>query len=181
MAEVRLEAASKTYAGRDFALGRRSIQISDYELLVILGPSGGGKSTILRLIAGLEAVDDGAIYIGNRNVTRLSPGDRDVAMVFRNYALYPHMTVRENLVCGLELRGVSRTDITSCVTDVADTLGLPSLLQQKPRSLSVDEHQRLALGRAIMHTPGCISSMNRCPIWTRLRSEEHTSELQSRQ
>lgn len=157
MASVELERVSKTFAsapgGPVCAVRDLSLQLRDGELMVLVGPSGCGKSTTLRLIAGLEPCDAGAILIGGRRVDGLSPKERDVAMVFQNHALYPHMTVRENLAFGLELRHTPRTEIERRIAEAARTLGLESLLSRRPRELSGGERQRAAVGRALVRQP----------------------------
>ncbi len=130
-----------------------SLEIRDKEFLVLVGPSGCGKSTILRMIAGLEAVSDGDIYIGDRQVNDVSAKDRDIAMVFQNYALYPHMSVFDNMAFGLKLRHISREDINNRVNEAAEILAIQHLLQRKPKQLSGGQRQRVALGRAIVREP----------------------------
>jgi multiple sugar transport system ATP-binding protein len=130
-----------------------SLEVSDGEFLVLVGPSGCGKSTTLRLIAGLETLDRGSIFIDGRDVTRVAPKDRDIAMVFQNYALFPHMTVYENMGFGLKLRKHGREEIRRRVSEVAETLGLIECLDRKPQALSGGQRQRVALGRAIVRQP----------------------------
>jgi ABC-type sugar transport system ATPase subunit len=129
------------------------LDVPDGELLVLVGGSGSGKSTILRMLAGLETVTSGRVLIGDRDVTELAPRDRDVAMVFQDYALYPHMTVRRNLSLGLELRRVPRDEIARRVAWVAGVLGLEPLLERRPRQLSGGQRQRVAMGRAMVREP----------------------------
>src|SRR5215218_7613162 len=129
------------------------LDVPDGELLVLVGGSGSGKSTILRMLAGLETVTSGRVLIGGRDVTDLAPRDRDVAMVFQDYALYPHMTVRRNLSLGLELRRVPRDEIARRVAWVAGVLGLEPLLERRPRQLSGGQRQRVAMGRAMVREP----------------------------
>ena len=138
MAGIRLERATKIYANGVTALDAMTLDIHDGEFMVLVGPSGCGKSTLLRMIAGLEEVTEGRILIGDRDVTRLRPRDRDIAMVFQNYALYPQMTVEENLGFGLKLRRVPRQERTRRVRQVASTLGLETLLERRPAQLSGD-------------------------------------------
>ena len=152
MAQVRLESIRKVY-GEFVAVDDVEFQVNDGELLVLVGPSGCGKSTVLRLIAGLEETTRGRIFIGERDVTNLAPRDRDIAMVFQNYALYPHMTVEQNLAFGLKLRGVAREEIAERVARAADMLELTSMLQRRPRELSGGQRQRVALGRALVRRP----------------------------
>jgi multiple sugar transport system ATP-binding protein len=129
-----------------------TMDIKDKEFLVLVGPSGCGKSTCLRMIAGLEEVTDGEIYIGDKIVNNVDPKDRDIAMVFQNYALYPHMTVYDNMAFGLKLRHIPSQDIKKRVEDAADILGLQKLLQRKPKELSGGQRQRVALGRALVRS-----------------------------
>src|SRR6266550_5696738 len=149
MAQIALENVDKIYANGYVAARDLSLQISDGEFLVLVGPSGSGKSTVLRMMAGLEMVTRGTIRIGDRDVTQLPPQQRDIAMVFQNYALYPHMTVRENLGFGLSIRKQSPEVIRKRVDAVADSLGLQALLERRPAQLSGGQRQRVALGRAI--------------------------------
>jgi multiple sugar transport system ATP-binding protein len=130
-----------------------SLAIEDGEFMVLVGPSGCGKTTLLRCIAGLEEVTDGAVLIGDRDVTDVAPKDRDIAMVFQNYALYPHMTVRRNLAFGLSVRGTSRAEIAQRVAEAARILGLEDLLDRRPAALSGGQRQRVAMGRAIARRP----------------------------
>jgi multiple sugar transport system ATP-binding protein len=153
LARIALEHVDKTYPNGYIAAHDLSLEASDGELLVLVGPSGSGKSTVLRLMAGLERVSDGVIRIGERDVTDLPPQQRDIAMVFQNYALYPHMTVRENLGFGLSIRKQPRAVIDDRVRTVASSLGLDALLDRKPAQLSGGQRQRVALGRAIVREP----------------------------
>ena len=130
-----------------------SIDIKDKEFLVLVGPSGCGKSTCLRMVAGLEEVTEGEIYIGNRLVNGVDPKDRDIAMVFQNYALYPHMSVYDNMAFGLKLRHFPKNEIKKRVEEAATMLGLELLLKRKPKELSGGQRQRVALGRAIAREP----------------------------
>ena len=130
-----------------------NLEVADGELLVLVGGSGSGKSTILRMVAGLETVSSGSIRIGDREITHLRPRERDVAMVFQDYALYPHMTVRENLSLGLRLRKIARTEIDRRVAWAAGILGLEPLLDRKPKQLSGGQRQRVAMGRAMVREP----------------------------
>jgi multiple sugar transport system ATP-binding protein len=152
MAEVRLTQVRKMY-GTTMAVHGVDLVVQDGELLVFLGPSGCGKSTTLRMIAGLEAVSSGTIEIGARNVTKLEPKDRNIAMVFQNYALYPHKTIRENLAFGLKIRKMDKVEIDERVTSAAEMLGLTPLLERKPGQLSGGQMQRVALGRALVREP----------------------------
>jgi multiple sugar transport system ATP-binding protein len=153
MASIVLDRVHKRYPNGYVAAHDLSLEIGDGELLVLVGPSGSGKSTVLRMIAGLEAVTSGRVLIGGRDVTDLPPRDRDIAMVFQSYALYPHMTVRENLAFALTLRGLPRPEIGARVTAVAESLGLSSLLDRRPAQLSGGQRQRVALGRAMVREP----------------------------
>ncbi len=152
MAGIRLEQVTKSF-GSVKAVDGVTLEIADAEFLVLVGPSGCGKSTLLRMIAGLEEVTDGAIWIGDRDVTDLAPRSRDVAMVFQTYALYPHMTVRQNLGYGLKARRTPKPEIARRVTDVAELLGLTDLLDRRPAQLSGGQRQRVAMGRAIAREP----------------------------
>ena len=154
MGEVSLIQVSKQYAGGSAAVDAVSLTIPDHEFLVLLGPSGCGKSTLLKMIAGLEEVTNGEIYIDGKLVNYVKPGDRNVAMVFQNYALYPHMTVQENIAFPLKMTGVSKSEIASRVAQAAQALGLETLLQRRPEQLSGGQRQRVALGRAIVREPG---------------------------
>ena len=152
MATARLVGVSKRYPAQ-LSVDRISLDIGEGEFLVLVGPSGCGKSTTLRMIAGLETVTAGEIWIGDRQVNHVSPRDRDVAMVFQNYALYPHMDVRRNLSYALRLRRVARPEIDRRVRHVASSLDLLRLLERKPGQLSGGQRQRVALGRAIIREP----------------------------
>ena len=157
MARVLLENLCKTFAGARGeevrALHNASLSVADKEFVVLVGPSGCGKSTLLRLIAGLEEITSGVIRIDDQVVNKLEPKDRDLAMVFQNYALYPHMTVFENLAFGLKLRKFPRAEIEQRVREVADLLGLAAYLERLPKALSGGQRQRVALGRAIVRRP----------------------------
>lgn len=153
MAAVKLKSIRKVYSNGHVGVDSATFDIADGELLVLVGPSGCGKSTLLRLIAGLEEATAGTIHIGERDVTHLEPRDRDIAMVFQSYALYPHMTVRENLGFGLKLRGHSEADVTARVKEAADRLELESMLDRLPKQLSGGQRQRVALGRALVRHP----------------------------
>jgi multiple sugar transport system ATP-binding protein len=153
MASVRLEGVTKTYPNGHVAAKGLELDIRDGEFMVLVGPSGCGKSTALRMIAGLETPTGGRILIGDRDVTALPPQDRDIAMVFQTYALYPHMTVRENLAFGLRMRGTARELIDQRVQEAARALGLEAVLDRRPAQLSGGQRQRVALGRAIVREP----------------------------
>jgi multiple sugar transport system ATP-binding protein len=153
MASIALEHVHKRYPNGYVAAHDLSLDVADGELLVLVGPSGSGKSTMLRVIAGLEPVTSGRVYIGGRDVTDLPPRDRDIAMVFQSYALYPHMTVRENLAFALTVRKRARAEVDQRVAAVAESLGITSLLNRRPAQLSGGQRQRVALGRAIVREP----------------------------
>jgi multiple sugar transport system ATP-binding protein len=152
MSKVRLENVSKHFgdviAVRDF-----NLSIEDREFIVLVGPSGCGKTTTLRMVAGLETITSGNIYIRDRLINRLPPKERDIAMVFQNYALYPHMTVFENMAFGLEMRGTPKDEIRRRVYEAAQILGIEDLLDRKPKQLSGGQRQRVAVGRAIVRKP----------------------------
>ena len=137
------------------AVNDLNLEIHDGEFLVLVGPSGCGKSTALRCLAGLEEITSGSIIIGDRDVTYLDPKDRDIAMVFQNYALYPHMSVKDNMAFGLKLRRTAKDEIDRRVAEAAEILGISQLLERKPRALSGGQRQRVALGRAIVREPQC--------------------------
>ncbi len=153
MAEIALESITKVFSGDVVAIDDVSLRIEDGEFIALVGPSGCGKSTLLRAIAGLEEVTSGQITIGGRDVTDLAPRHRDIAMVFQSYALYPHMSVRDNLGYGLKVRRTSKADIRRRVDEVAVMLGLDELLERKPAQLSGGQRQRVAMGRAIVRQP----------------------------
>jgi multiple sugar transport system ATP-binding protein len=153
MAAIQLEHLTKEFAGGVVAVDDVNLTIADGEFMVLVGPSGCGKSTLLRMIAGLEEITDGTITIGGRDVTDLPPPERDLAMVFQNYALYPHMSVRENLAFGLSVRRTPKAEIRRRVGEVATLLGLERLLDRKPAHLSGGQRQRVAMGRAIIREP----------------------------
>ena len=153
MATVTLANLHKRYDSGFHAVRGISLDIRAGEFLVLVGPSGCGKSTTLRMIAGLEDVTDGEIRIGARRVNDVAPGDRDIAMVFQNYALYPHLTVRDNMAFGLRMRRMARGDIDRRVNEAAAALSIESLLGRRPRELSGGQRQRVALGRAIVREP----------------------------
>jgi|SRR5579884_618738 len=152
MAAIELQGVTKAF-GAVTAVDDVSLSIGDGEFLVLVGPSGCGKSTLLRMIAGLEEVTEGTIRIGERDVTDLAPRARDIAMVFQSYALYPHMTVRQNLGYGLKARRTPKEEVARRVRDVADLLGLADLLDRRPSQLSGGQRQRVAMGRAIVRQP----------------------------
>ncbi|HYN29011.1 MAG TPA: sn-glycerol-3-phosphate ABC transporter ATP-binding protein UgpC [Dermatophilaceae bacterium] len=154
MATVKFDEATRIYPGNDSpSVDHLNIDIEDGEFLVLVGPSGCGKSTSLRMLAGLEEVNGGRIWIGDRDVTDLSPKDRDVAMVFQNYALYPHMTVADNMGFALKIAGVDKAEIRKRVDEAAKILDLGDYLERKPKALSGGQRQRVAMGRAIVRSP----------------------------
>lgn len=153
MATVTLKNISKVYTSKIAAVKNISLEVQDKEFLVLVGPSGCGKSTTLRMVAGLEEVSEGEIYIGGQLVNDLPARNRDIAMVFQNYALYPHMTVYENLAFGLKLRHYPKREIERRVVEAAEILSIAHLLQRRPKELSGGERQRVALGRAIVRKP----------------------------
>src|SRR6266496_292405 len=153
MAAITLTNLTKRFAGDVLAVDDVSLEVRDGEFMVLVGPSGCGKSTLLKLIAGIEETSDGRIFIADRDVTLLDPRKRDIAMVFQNYALYPHLSVRANLGFGLKLRKTSKRDIASRVDKVAKILGLDDMLERKPGELSGGQRQRVAMGRAIVREP----------------------------
>jgi multiple sugar transport system ATP-binding protein len=152
MAQIALERVSKYY-GDAAAVREIDLTVHDKEFVVLIGPSGCGKTTTLRMVAGLEEISSGTVRIGGRIVNDLAAKDRDIAMVFQNYGLYPHMTVYNNMAFGLKMRKVTKPDINASVTETAQFLGIRQLLQRKPRQLSGGQRQRVALGRAIVRKP----------------------------
>lgn len=153
MAKVLLEHIYKIYPGNVIAVNDANLEIEDREFVVLVGPSGCGKSTTLRMVAGLEEISKGNIYIDGRKVNDVPPKDRDIAMVFQNYALYPHMTVYRNMAFGLKLRRYPKAEIDTRVRDAAEILGITHLLERKPKALSGGQRQRVAVGRAIVRKP----------------------------
>src|SRR5246127_712520 len=156
MARIALEHVEKVYGGGVKALDDLNLEVKEGEFMVLVGPSGCGKSTALRSIAGLEEITGGTISIGARVVNDLPPKDRDIAMVFQNYALYPHMTVADNLAFGLQQRKTPKDDIRRRVADVAKMLGLEEYLKRKPAALSGGQRQRVAMGRAVVREPQAV-------------------------
>src|SRR6476620_4370891 len=146
MAQVHLRGVKKTYDNKVAVIHGIDMEISDGEFIVIVGPSGCGKSTLLRMVAGLERITGGQVAIGERVVNDLEPKDRDIAMVFQNYALYPHMSVRENMAYGLKIRGMAVADIEARVKRAAEILELGPYLDRRPRELSGGQRQRVAMG-----------------------------------
>ena len=153
MAGVAFDEVTKIYPGGTKAIDALDLEIADGELMVLVGPSGCGKTTALRMVAGLEEISDGTISIGDRVVNNLTPKDRDIAMVFQSYALYPHLSVYENIAFGLKVKRLPKEEIDRRVHDAARILGLDELLNRKPRALSGGQRQRVAMGRAIVREP----------------------------
>ncbi|MGA2756164.1 MAG: ATP-binding cassette domain-containing protein [Solirubrobacteraceae bacterium] len=153
MAAIRFDGVTKIYGDGTLAVDALDLAIEEGEFMVFVGPSGCGKTTALRMVAGLEQISGGTILIGERPVNHVSPKDRDIAMVFQNYALYPHMTVAQNLAFGLKLKKISKAEIARRVRDAAAVLDLEQHLQRKPKALSGGQRQRVALGRAIVREP----------------------------
>ncbi|MCF6411009.1 ABC transporter ATP-binding protein [Pseudalkalibacillus salsuginis] len=153
MAEIELKSIVKEYDNKVTAVQDFNLNIKDKEFIVFVGPSGCGKSTTLRMIAGLEEISDGDLYIGEKRVNDVAPKDRDIAMVFQNYALYPHMNVYDNMAFGLKLRKFDKKEMDRRVKDAARILGLEQYLDRKPKALSGGQRQRVALGRAIVRDP----------------------------
>lgn len=153
MAGLNLDKINKVYPNGFHAVKGFNLEIEDKEFIIFVGPSGCGKSTTLRMIAGLEEISSGELYIGENLVNDVAPKDRDIAMVFQNYALYPHMTVYDNMAFGLKMRKVPKADIKKRVEEAAEVLGIEDLLKRKPKQLSGGQRQRVALGRAIVREP----------------------------
>lgn len=153
MAKVQLQGVRKVYDNGQVAVKDASFEVADGELMVLVGPSGCGKSTLLRMIAGLEDISGGTLSIGDRVVNDVAPKDRDIAMVFQSYALYPHMTVAENLAFGLKLRGHDKSTINARIAEAARTLGLEGMMDKLPKAMSGGQRQRVALGRALVREP----------------------------
>ena len=153
MANLKLQAVTKSYDGKNQIIQSIDLDVADGEFIVMVGPSGCGKSTLLRMVAGLERTTSGDIYINDQRVTELEPKDRGIAMVFQNYALYPHMSVFDNMAYGLKIRGFGKAQILARVEEAARILELGPLLKRKPRELSGGQRQRVAMGRAIVREP----------------------------
>src|SRR2546421_3451919 len=153
MAAIQFVHVSKEYGGGALAVNDLNLEIAEGEFVVLVGPSGCGKTTALRMVAGLEEISDGEIRIGDRIVNDLAPRDRDIAMVFQNYALYPHKSVYDNLAFGLRMRKVAKAEQRRRVEEIARVLGLEDLLARKPAQLSGGQRQRVAMGRAIVREP----------------------------
>ena len=165
MASLSLKHINKTYPNGFEAVKDFNLEIEDKEFIIFVGPSGCGKSTTLRMIAGLEDITSGELKIGDRVVNDVEPKDRDIAMVFQNYALYPHMTVYDNMAFGLKLRKVPKDQIDKMVREAAKILDLEPLLDRKPKALSGGQRQRVAMGRAIVRTRRYSLWMNHFPTW----------------
>ncbi|TKU37421.1 sn-glycerol-3-phosphate import ATP-binding protein UgpC [Citrobacter sp. wls757] len=153
MAGLKLQAVTKSWDGKTQVIKPLTLDVADGEFIVMVGPSGCGKSTLLRMVAGLEGVSGGDIWIDNKRVTEMEPKDRGIAMVFQNYALYPHMSVEENMAWGLKIRGMGKEHIAERVNEAARILELGELLKRRPRELSGGQRQRVAMGRAIVRDP----------------------------
>ena len=153
MANLVFKNIEKIYPGEVKAVSDFNLEIKDEEFIIFIGPSGSGKSTVLRMIAGLEDISNGELYIDGKLVNDVQPRDRNIAMVFQNYALYPHMTVYDNMAFGLKMRKVSSDEIKDRVDKAANILGIEDLLKRKPKALSGGQRQRVALGRAIVRDP----------------------------
>ncbi|MDD3010191.1 MAG: ATP-binding cassette domain-containing protein, partial [Bacteroidales bacterium] len=154
MASIRFENVSKLYDKKNRAVDNLTFEIKDKEFLVLVGPSGCGKSTTLRMIAGLETVDEGILYINEKPMNDLPPKNRNISIVFQNYALYPHMTAYENLAFGLKIRRTPKKEIENKVKEAAAILDITDLLERKPGEMSGGQRQRVAIGRAIVRNPG---------------------------
>ena len=166
MASVSLNHIYKVYSGNVTAVSDFCLDIEDKEFIVLVGPSGCGKSTTLRMVAGLEEISSGELYIGDRLVNDVAPKDRDIAMVFQNYALYPHMTVFDNMAFGLKLRKTPKAEIKQRVEEAAKILDISHLLNRKPKALSGGQRQRVALAVPLSVSRRSSSSTSRCPTWT---------------
>lgn len=182
MTKIVLDQVSKRY-GEQAVVDNFNLEMADGEFIVLVGPSGCGKSTTLRMIAGLEDVSGGAIRIGNRDVTELQPGERNIAMVFQNYALYPHKSVYENLAFGLRMRKIPKAEIESKVRWAAQMLSIENLLDRKPRQLSGGQMQRVSLGRALVRSPEAFlldEPLSNLDAKLRIRMREEIAQLHKR-
>jgi len=184
VASVRFEGATRLYPGTErAAVDQLDLEIADGELLVLVGPSGSGKSTALRMLAGLEPLDGGAIYIGDRDVSAVRPRDRDIAMVFQNYALYPQLTVAENMGFALKQKGVPKAERIVQVREAARILDLEPYLERKPKNLSGGQRQRVAMGRAIVRRPQVYlmdEPLSNLDAKLRVQTRTELAELQTR-
>ncbi|WP_127900981.1 sn-glycerol-3-phosphate import ATP-binding protein UgpC [Solirhodobacter olei] len=183
MAAITLEAVGKTYTGGVTAVHSIDLDIADGEFLVLVGPSGCGKSTLLRMVAGLETITSGSVTIAGRKVNEVEPADRDIAMVFQNYALYPHMTVRQNLAYGLKNRKMAKAEIDRRVDEAAKILEIGAFLDRKPRALSGGQRQRVAMGRAIVREPAAFlfdEPLSNLDAKLRVQMRGEIKQLQSR-
>jgi multiple sugar transport system ATP-binding protein len=184
MATITYDKATRRYPGSDrAAVDALDLEIADGEFLVLVGPSGCGKSTSLRMLAGLEDVDDGAVWIGDRDVTQLPPRSRDIAMVFQNYALYPHMTVGQNMGFALKIAGKPKDEIKQRVAEAAKLLDLEDYLDRKPKALSGGQRQRVAMGRAIVRNPQVFlmdEPLSNLDAKLRVQTRTQIAELQQR-
>ncbi|WP_410790607.1 ABC transporter ATP-binding protein [Kribbella sp. C-35] len=184
MATVSFKGATRVYPGSDTpAVDRLDLDIADGEFMVLVGPSGCGKSTSLRMLAGLEEVNEGKIYIGDRDVTDFPPKDRDIAMVFQNYALYPHMTVADNMGFALKMQSLPKDERTKRVTEAAKLLGIEEYLDRKPKALSGGQRQRVAMGRAIVRNPQVFlmdEPLSNLDAKLRVQTRTQIAELQHR-
>ncbi|HWM15266.1 MAG TPA: ATP-binding cassette domain-containing protein, partial [Microbacterium sp.] len=184
MASVTFDKATRLYPGGTRpAVDKLDLDVADGEFLVLVGPSGCGKSTSLRMLAGLEEVNEGNIFIGDRNVTDVPPKDRDIAMVFQNYALYPHMTVAENMGFALKMQGIHKDERAKRVLDAAKLLGLEEFLDRKPKALSGGQRQRVAMGRAIVRNPQVFlmdEPLSNLDAKLRVQTRTQIAELQHR-
>ncbi len=184
MATVAFNEASRVYPGSDKpAVNKLDLHIEDGEFMVLVGPSGCGKSTALRMLAGLEEVNEGTIQIGDRDVTHRPPKERDIAMVFQNYALYPHMTVADNMGFALKMQGVPKDDRAKRVREAAELLGLVEYLDRKPKALSGGQRQRVAMGRAIVRNPQVFlmdEPLSNLDAKLRVATRTQIAELQNR-
>ncbi len=184
MAAVAYRGATRVYPGGDKpAVNKLELEIEDGEFMVVVGPSGCGKSTALRMLAGLEEVNEGTIFIGDRDVTHRPPKERDIAMVFQNYALYPHMSVADNMGFALKMQGVAKDDRAKRVRDAAELLGLVEYLDRKPKALSGGQRQRVAMGRAIVRNPQVFlmdEPLSNLDAKLRVATRTQIAELQNR-
>ncbi len=184
MATVSFKGATRVYPGTDTpAVDKLDLDIEDGEFMVLVGPSGSGKSTALRMLAGLEEVNEGSIYIGDRDVTNSPPKERDIAMVFQNYALYPHMSVADNMGFALKMQGIHKDERAKRVLEAAKLLGLEEYLDRKPKALSGGQRQRVAMGRAIVRDPQVFlmdEPLSNLDAKLRVQTRTQIAELQHR-